>query len=121
MSIALTRDAADLASQAAGLFTVALAGGSTPEKTYTLLAAPDRREQVDWSPVYVFFSDERAVPADDPRSNFGMAQRTLLAGGEMSADHIFPVPTEGRTAAEAATEYADILSRFYVQPSGGPP
>jgi 6-phosphogluconolactonase len=135
MPIVICRDADDLAARAANLFiqeavaaitargrfTVALSGGSTPEKMYTLLAAPDRQSQVDWDRVYVFFGDERAVPADDPRSNFGMAQRTLLAGGAITADHVFPVPTEGRSAAEAASEYAAILSRFFGLPADGPP
>jgi 6-phosphogluconolactonase len=135
MSIVICRDADDLATHAAdrfirianeavaarGRFTVALAGGSTPARMYTLLAAPDRREPVDWSQVYLFFSDERAVPADDSCSNYGMAQRTLLAGGEISADHVFPVPTGGRSAAEAAAEYAGILSRFFGLPPAGPP
>jgi 6-phosphogluconolactonase len=135
MSIVICRDADDLADRAAdrfievaggairkrGRFTVALSGGSTPERMYTLLAAPPRRERVDWGRVYMFFGDERAVPADDPRSNFGMAQRTLLAGGEMPADHVFAVPTEGRTATEAAAEYEGILSRFFGQPPDGPP
>jgi 6-phosphogluconolactonase len=111
---------ANAATIARGRFTVALSGGSTPEKMYTLLAAPDRRSRIDWSRVYVFFGDERTVPANDPRSNFGMAQRTLLAGGAILADHVFSVPTEGRSAGEAATEYAAILSRFFGLPPDGP-
>ena len=44
---------------ARGRFTLALTGGSTPEKTYTLLAQPGRVEAHDWSKSYLFVGDER--------------------------------------------------------------
>jgi 6-phosphogluconolactonase len=79
---ALAERAADLVIETAaaairdrGRFTFALAGGSTPEKAYTLLAKPDRRDRIDWTKTLVFLGDERMVPADDSRSNFGMAKR----------------------------------------------
>jgi 6-phosphogluconolactonase len=31
----------------------ALAGGSTPKKTYRLLAQPDRRGRIDWAHTYL--------------------------------------------------------------------
>ncbi|HXR12699.1 MAG TPA: 6-phosphogluconolactonase [Gaiellaceae bacterium] len=53
---------------------VVLTGGSTPARAYELAAG---REQ-DWSRVELWWGDERCVPPDDDRSNFGMAKRTLL-------------------------------------------
>ncbi|MFN2587436.1 MAG: 6-phosphogluconolactonase [Actinomycetota bacterium] len=53
---------------------VVVTGGGTAEAVYPELA----RAAPDWSGIGVFFSDERCVPPDDPRSNFGMASRTLL-------------------------------------------
>jgi len=36
------------AIEARGVFTVALAGGTTPQKLYQLLASEPYRDQVDW-------------------------------------------------------------------------
>jgi 6-phosphogluconolactonase len=54
---------------------VVLTGGSSPQRAYELAAA----RGTDWSPVTVWFSDERCVPPDHPLSNFGMAHAALLA------------------------------------------
>ena len=53
---------------------VVLTGGSTPAIAYELASALEP----DWSRVEVWWGDERCVPPDDERSNFGMAKRTLL-------------------------------------------
>jgi 6-phosphogluconolactonase len=99
----------------------ALAGGSTPKKTYRLLAQPARR-RIDWAHTYLFFGDERFVPPDDPSSNFAMVQRTLLEPASVPAGHVFPVPTQLGTAAAAAQEYAATLTRtFGIGESGDPP
>jgi 6-phosphogluconolactonase len=53
---------------------VALAGGSTPRRAYELAA--ELRD--DWSTVSFWWSDERCVPPEDPRSNYRMARDALL-------------------------------------------
>jgi 6-phosphogluconolactonase len=53
---------------------VVLTGGSTPARAYELAA----ERESDWSRVELWWGDERCVPPDDERSNFGMARRTLL-------------------------------------------
>ncbi len=53
---------------------LALSGGSTPARTYELLA----REVEDWSKVEVWFADERCVPPEDAESNYRLARETLL-------------------------------------------
>ena len=53
---------------------VVLTGGSTPRRAYELAA----ELQPDWSRVEVWWSDERCVPPDDDRSNYGMAKAALL-------------------------------------------
>lgn len=99
----------------------ALAGGSTPKKTYRLLAQPAHR-RIDWAHTYLFFGDERFVPPNDPSSNFAMVQRTLLEPASVPAGHVFPVPTQLGTAAAAAQEYAATLTRtFGIGESGDPP
>ena len=81
---AVSRAAADevqrLASAAVaarGRFTIALSGGSTPKRLYQLLAGEPWRAAIDWERVEVFFGDERAVPPDDPESNYRMAREAI--------------------------------------------
>ena len=60
-----------------GNFYVALSGGSTPNKIYAGLAK--EVERVDWSKVWLFWSDERAVPPHDKESNYFMAMQAGLS------------------------------------------
>jgi len=53
---------------------IALTGGSTPRRAYELAAS---REE-DWSRAGAWWGDERCVPPDDDRSNYGMAREALL-------------------------------------------
>jgi 6-phosphogluconolactonase len=53
--------------------TIVLTGGSTVGRAYEQAA-----QTRDWSGSTLFFGDERSVPLDDPRSNYGLARRTLL-------------------------------------------
>jgi len=57
------------AIQQHGRFAVALSGGSTPKAIYKQLA----NKPIDWSKVFLFWSDERDVPPDHPDSNYKMA------------------------------------------------
>jgi 6-phosphogluconolactonase len=54
---------------------VALAGGSTPQRAYELLA----QVQGAWSHVHLWMGDERCVPEDDPQSNARMVRESLLS------------------------------------------
>jgi 6-phosphogluconolactonase len=104
-----------------GQFTLVLSGGSTPLKTYLLLAHRNRLTPVEWSKTFVFFSDERFVPADDPRSNFGMARKSLLGRVKIPPAQIFPMTAEAPSAAEAAERYTQTLAKFFSAPEGGRP
>jgi 6-phosphogluconolactonase len=70
---------AQAAIDARGGFSIALSGGSTPHELHRRLATPPLTGQVDWAHVHVFFGDERCVPPDDSRSNYRMAEETLLS------------------------------------------
>jgi 6-phosphogluconolactonase len=119
---ALVTTAASDAIRDRGRFTFVLAGGSTPAKTYTLLAEPARRAAIDWSKVFIFFGDERFVPPDDPASNYGMARRTLLSQVPIPAAQVFAVPTLEKTPTEAAAAYSRALAQFFKQvPESAPP
>jgi 6-phosphogluconolactonase len=127
-AVRIFKDGDDLAAHAADLIVrvmqdairargramLALAGGSTPQKTYGQLAQPARSGQVDWARTYLFFGDERFVPPDDPVSNFAMVERTLLTRVLLPPGHVFPVPTRLGTAAAAAAEYAATLATAFA-------
>lgn len=72
----------DLAGPAVDLFleaspgTFLLTGGDSPRPFYERLAG---LEGYPWEDVECFLSDERCVPAADPRSNLAMISRTLLS------------------------------------------
>lgn len=107
----------NLANQAIdsnGRFSVALSGGSTPHRLYETLSTNSFREKVRWNAVHVFWSDERCVPMDDPRSNFLMARRTLLDHVPVQPDHVHPILGD-LPAALAATHYETTLQDFFEE------
>jgi 6-phosphogluconolactonase len=102
-----------IASQ--GRFSVALSGGNTPRRLYEILAGAPYRDQIHWEDVYVFWGDERCLPADDPRSNSQMAHQTLLNHVPIPASHIHPILGD-LPAALAATHYEAELRDFFRVP-----
>jgi 6-phosphogluconolactonase len=92
-----------------------LAGGQTPRRLYELLVDPaySFRSTIDWTRVHVFWGDERQVPPDHAESNFGMAQRALLAHVPIPAGQIHRIRGELADATEAANEYEHILSGVF--------
>jgi 6-phosphogluconolactonase len=95
---------------ARGRFSVALAGGSTPKRTYEILATDEFRGQVDWPNVHAFFGDERCVPPDQADSNFRMATEALL---KHVPARVYRMKGEGDAARHAA-EYETELRGFFA-------
>lgn len=62
-----------------GVCHLGLSGGETPRRVYRLLGSHPLRGQIGWESVHMFFSDERMVPPDDTRSNYGMVKHELLS------------------------------------------
>ena len=112
------RAAAAVASR--GRFTVALSGGSTPRRLYTLLSDPAAPfcKAISWSRVHLFWSDERHVPPDDPQSNYRMARETLISRVPIPADNVHRIEAELPDAAEAAARYVEELARFFALSPG---
>jgi 6-phosphogluconolactonase len=105
-------DASREALRERGRFSVALAGGSTPRRTYELLARPPYRDSVDWPQVDVFWGDERCVAPEDPRSNERMAREALLDRVPIDATRIHPMRCEG-DPADAAQRYEALLRNHF--------
>ena len=73
-SAAADRVAKLLAEAARAGAEMALTGGSTPALAYEGAAELER----DWSRAGLWWGDERCVPPEDEKSNYGLAKRTLL-------------------------------------------
>ncbi len=73
-----------------GKFKLVLAGGSTPEKVYRLLA----ESNADWANWHIYYGDERCLPADHQDRNSLMATQVLLDKVAIPADQIFTMPAE---------------------------
>lgn len=91
-----------------GRFTVALSGGSTPKALYSMLKNFDK--EIDWSKVYVFFSDERSVGPNDPDSNYHMAMMSGFAFLPVLKEHIFRMEAES-SPSENAAKYEALIAK----------
>jgi 6-phosphogluconolactonase len=99
-----------------GRFSVALSGGSTPRATYELLRQPQIRDQIDWSKVHVFWSDEHFVPLDHPDSTYRMSQEALLSYVPIPSENIHPVLTDLEVET-AAKKYQETIVNFFDRDS----
>lgn len=107
----ISREAAEAVAEAVRTgprpFRLGLSGGSTPRRTYELLAGLE----LDWSDVTLVLVDERFVPPDDPASNAGMVQRALADQVCPPAQFVTP-DTVDIDPAESASEYGAKLRGF---------
>ena len=87
-----------------GAFHLVLAGGTTPRRIYSLLAAAG----CDWPCWQVYFGDERCLPPGDAGRNDTMAREHWLNAVNMQADQIHTIPAE-RGARSGARDYAERL------------
>ncbi|MHB8623164.1 MAG: 6-phosphogluconolactonase [Sulfuricaulis sp.] len=89
-----------------GRATVALAGGTTPREVYRRLAQDLR---LPWHKIEIFFGDERAVPPDDPQSNYRMVRESLLEAATVPSENVHRIPAERPDCEAVAREYATRL------------
>ncbi|HEY7962106.1 MAG TPA: 6-phosphogluconolactonase [Solirubrobacteraceae bacterium] len=95
---------------------VALSGGTTPARTYELLAAA----LADWSEIDVWFADERCVNPDDEQSNYRMARETLLDRVAIVPERIHRMEGE-RGPEQGAARYAQALREHLPDVEPGSP
>jgi 6-phosphogluconolactonase len=81
-----------------GKFKLVLAGGTTPEKVYRLLA----QSGADWANWVIYYGDERCLPADDAERNSMIARQTLVDQVAIPAEQVFTLQAElgGEQAAQ---------------------
>lgn len=89
--------------QQRGRFAVALSGGSTPKAIYEKVTSSD----LDWGKVWLFWGDERAVPADHPDSNYRMAMESGFKNVPIPPEQIFRM----KALEKQASEYEELIHR----------
>ena len=99
---------ADEHGSAAGRFTIALSGGSTPRLLYQALACDPYAPRMAWDRWRVFWSDERCLPPDHDESNYRMAREALLDRVCIPAQQIHRMRGEIEPE-EAAAAYGNVV------------
>jgi 6-phosphogluconolactonase len=83
----------------------ALSGGATA----LIFLGALRNAAVDWRRITLYWADERAVPPDDPDSNYGLAERMLLSPLGARAPRAIRMPAEANLG-QAAVWYDEMLA-----------
>jgi 6-phosphogluconolactonase len=99
-------NAAQQAIEEHGVFKLVLAGGTTPEKVYCLLA----KTNADWANWYIYYGDERCLPIDDPNRNSFMAEQVFLNKVAIPREQIFTIPAELEDIETAAKQYQQTIT-----------
>ena len=103
-----------------GIYHWAVAGGGTPQRTYSVLTEAPHRERFPWGETQTWIGDERVVPATDPASNHRMVLEQLIrpAGANPTSLHAFDTSIEPeRAAAELARQLEEQVP---AGPDGAP-
>jgi 6-phosphogluconolactonase len=105
------------AVKARGVARVALSGGSTPKKMFTLLADQNLPyfAQVPWEKLYLFWVDERCVPPTDTESNYRMTSEAMLAHVPLPAAQVYRMEGELDPEIAAARYEAAIRTAFRLE------
>ena len=99
-------------------FSIALAGGSTPELLYSVLGDHFTNE-VAWHRLHLYWGDERCVPPDDHDSNYGMVYRSLIRKIRIPPSNIHRVIGENDPQHEAK-RYGREIARDLKSNNGLP-
>lgn len=105
--------AAERAVEDRGRFTVALAGGRTPQTLYRRLAEREFADRIPWDAGWYAFGDERCVAPDHPDSNFRAADDALLAHVSIPPDRVLRMPGELEQPSRAAFFYEQRLRELF--------
>jgi 6-phosphogluconolactonase len=101
-------------------FDVALTGGESPKPLYGLLAAHATRDSFNWGAWRVWFGDERAVPPEDPASNYRLARDALLDQVPIALEAIHRMRGELDPDVAAAEYAAELEASLPRGPFGAP-
>lgn len=98
--------------------SIALSGGNTPRSLFKYLAT-NHADDIDWSKIKFFWSDERCVWPDNDDSNYKMAKENLFDLVPVSNKNIFRIRGENDPYKEARS-YEDLLQNELEVINGTP-
>lgn len=78
-------------------------------------------DRFNWSRTVFFFSDERCVPPDDPRSNYALAKKALFTPLNITPSRVYRMAGESKNPLAAATEYEQQIRLATNTLSSAPP
>ena len=96
-----------------GRFTIALSGGNTPQRLYSLLSEIPYRKQICWNRTFIFWGDERCVPLNDKRNNAYQVKSILLDKIDIPLLNIHSIPVD-LPPLVAASKY-EMEMRFFLK------
>ena len=77
-----------------------------------MLAKEPYRSEVPWNKTDIFWVDERWVPEDDSKSNYGVAKQDILDRVDLPQEQIYPM-FDGDSAGEWALKYQKKIIDFF--------
>jgi 6-phosphogluconolactonase len=90
-----------------GKCSVMLTGGRSAARLYNAWSDLPAFQQM--TGVNFYFGDERCVPPDHAKSNYGMAMQTLFPHGVPAGCSVFRMEADATDIEAAAQRYADVL------------
>lgn len=99
-------------------YTIALSGGSTPQKIFRYLAG-NYADRINWEKLLVFWVDERCVPPEHEESNYRMTFENLLQNVPIPDANVFRIKGEDEPVAEAR-QYSELVSNIVPYYNGLP-
>jgi 6-phosphogluconolactonase len=108
-------EVAQAAAATRGVARIAVSGGSTPKRTFELLASEEQFSLFPWDKVDLFWVDERCVPPDHADSNYRMTREALLEKVALPSDRVFRIEGELEPEQAAARYESAIRNRFRLE------
>lgn len=101
-----------------GAATWVLAGGTSPNAAYKILAK-EYLNSIDWSRVSVIIGDERSAPPDNPESNWKVAEDLFLSKLDIPERQLLR-PSFINSVEKAAEQYQAALEQLPRNEDGLP-
>jgi 6-phosphogluconolactonase len=115
-------EGAQAAVRANGVARIAISGGSTPKRTFELLANPAEKfaKAMPWGQIELYWVDERTVPPDNKDSNYRMTREALLSKVPLKPELIFRIEGELNPEQAAARYESAIRNHLRLEGAQGP-
>lgn len=115
---ALSEQLITLMNQKEGVFNLALSGGETAKRMFSLWAN-EYKSVMDWKRICFYWVDERCVPKTHEESNFGQAHKLLFEPLHIPKKQYHRIKGENYPIVEAE-RYANRIQKDLPETNGLP-